>query len=691
MLLLKYQIRLCNYCLLFVILINLSVVNIKQLLTMKFNSFLCFATLLFLISALSLKNVNAANIKANPKKKSMVDYIEEYSRPSVDWYKGIMVEQAKEWEIMGYDVRETRSAAEGFEVMSEKVKNQQRKAFSHIHFHKSCSEVGHTPGMTIGTEQLDPSYRSKVQQCADPNDPQILSKCDKFNMRWNWAQYIGANEDYINNMPGFDADPFNKIPGNPLVMEPCNTLSNGAYYKCADVPGIRATRDSAGDEDLQQAAANMAYGSFYYHGHGDPSHWDDSRFADVVAMDLLFGIMFEQMLKKTCKNVDCMNDIYTAYFKEGDQHARQGMHALNDAEINKLLLTKMDEFGQEGKGFQTKYYTQEMADLAAKGKSFSSLYNKAPKYSTIVTGIVITWLRITFNRDIPFGVGDKLFDQVSSAIIEALVPKSKDKKKAKNIRDIIRNANLKVVSDVPEAFWKLTKMLQKFLSGMHFQEVKAGASIMKVFGRYDTCPFQPHSNWHRFSARLIQMIVHGINVDLDACGLKDKYSLWQKATIGSKVSANIAKMGSSTAGILSIARLGMEPKLQEGDKGFQHQVAVNEALRAAIEARVRSNNRKHHADYNSHKRRRLLSMDNAFLQRATVNKANAQEQKIMKAIQMKGGKQENGDTMKKKGDKKEKKELNWNSDYRNACNLGPRESSDNVYDNFVKPWVKASN
>ena len=33
-----------------------------------------------------------------------------------------MVEQAKEWEIMGYDVRETRSAAEGFEVMSEKVK-----------------------------------------------------------------------------------------------------------------------------------------------------------------------------------------------------------------------------------------------------------------------------------------------------------------------------------------------------------------------------------------------------------------------------------------------------------------------------------------------------------------------------------------------------------------------------------------
>ena len=199
MLLLKYQIRLCNYCLLFVILINLSVVNIKQLLTMKFNSFLCFATLLFLISALSLKNVNAANIKANPKKKSMVDYIEEYSRPSVDWYKGIMVEQAKEWEIMGYDVRETRSAAEGFEVMSEKVKKQQRKAFSHIHFHKSCSEVGHTPGMTIGTEQLDPSYRSKVQQCADPNDPQILSKCDKFNMRWNWDQYIGANEDYINN------------------------------------------------------------------------------------------------------------------------------------------------------------------------------------------------------------------------------------------------------------------------------------------------------------------------------------------------------------------------------------------------------------------------------------------------------------------------------------------------------------
>ena len=32
--------------------------------------------------------------------------------------------------------------------------------------------------------------------------------------------------------------------------------------------------------------------------------------------------------------------------------------------------------------------------------------------------------------------------------------------------------------------------------------------------------------------------------------------------------------------------------------------------------------------------------------------------------------------------------LDWNTDYRNACKRGPLESNDNVYDNYVKQWLK---
>ena len=32
--------------------------------------------------------------------------------------------------------------------------------------------------------------------------------------------------------------------------------------------------------------------------------------------------------------------------------------------------------------------------------------------------------------------------------------------------------------------------------------------------------------------------------------------------------------------------------------------------------------------------------------------------------------------------------LDWNTDYRNACRRGPLESNDNVYDNYVKQWLK---
>ena len=226
---------------------------------------------------------------------------------------------------------------------------------------------------------------------------------------------------------------------------------------------------------------------------------------------------------------------------------------------------------------------------------------------------------------------------------------------------------------------------------MHFQEVKAGASLLKVFGRYDTCPFVPHANWHRQSARLIQLIVRGVNEDLDKSGLKNKFSYWDKTTVVPDVLKSIPSMGSATGSIISIARLGMEPTLQEGSKGFEHQVKVNEGLREAIEKRVRSNRLAHHKDVQtglfSRRRRRPLSMSAALLERSA-------EQKV-------GNKRAMSHVMKVKNklspeakstlSRKERKNnvIDWNSDYRNACNRGPPESSDNVYDNYVKQWIKS--
>ena len=64
------------------------------------------------------------------------------------------------------------------------------------------------------------------------------------------------------------------------------------------------------------------------------------------------------------------------------------------------------------------------------------------------------------------------------------------------------------------------------------------------------------------------MINEGIYENLDTCGLKEKYSWWDKAKVPAQVSVNIPRIGSATAGILSIARLGLEPTLQEGSKGL---------------------------------------------------------------------------------------------------------------------------
>ena len=126
------------------------------------------------------------------------------------------------------------------------------------------------------------------------------------------------------------------------------------------------------------------------------------------------------------------------------------------------LLSSLDELTTQGKGFETTFLTKKFAANAASGKSVQSGFdNVVPRYTTSVTGIVLLWLRVTFNREIPMKKGDAIFDQVSSAIIDALVTKSKQKVKAKSIRDVIKTLNLKVVSNVPKAFVFLSKMLQK--------------------------------------------------------------------------------------------------------------------------------------------------------------------------------------------------------------------------------------
>ena len=45
------------------------------------------------------------------EKADFQEYLVEGSRPSIEWYQKKMVEDAEEWEYLGYDVREKREAA----------------------------------------------------------------------------------------------------------------------------------------------------------------------------------------------------------------------------------------------------------------------------------------------------------------------------------------------------------------------------------------------------------------------------------------------------------------------------------------------------------------------------------------------------------------------------------------------------
>ena len=99
-----------------------------------------------------------------------------------------MVEDAEEWEYLGYDVREHRETAEGFEHLSEKVQEQQRKAFATTKFMYKCNEFAHTPGIKVNAEQKTDAYRERI----DAECKTKIGKCVKNE----WAQYISTNEDF---------------------------------------------------------------------------------------------------------------------------------------------------------------------------------------------------------------------------------------------------------------------------------------------------------------------------------------------------------------------------------------------------------------------------------------------------------------------------------------------------------------
>ena len=639
-------------------------------------------------------NALVSRIKNGPTdedKASLAYYVKVTTRAGVDFYKQKLVAEAEDWEFMGYDVRDPRETVEGFEFLSESVKEQQRKAYRGVQFRKICNDRG--PPAIHPDASKNPNFKGRGKDVAEFKrelESSCFTNIGKKCVGTEWAVYLESNnDDYTSNMPLFKADPFNQIQGNQIVSEPCNSVSNGAFYMVADVDGIRADKNGNGDEDMQQAAANMAFGSFYYHGMGNSKFWDMSRKSDVLAMDYLFTMMFEKLLHKVCVDVACMNELYTIYLKEGDMHGDGGLFAKTDADLKRFLLNDKEEWGLEGKGFQTKHFTRMFGTESATGVTdFKWGKNSMPLYKTSVVGIVLLWLRTTFSAQIPSEKGNVMFKQVSMAVIEALVTKSADKARAFRIRDVIMGMNMKAVQNVPKAYITFTKMIQKFLGAKYFQEVDAGPSLLHVFGRYDTCPFQPHSTWHRQVARMTQLIVRGITVDLDAASLKDKLTNGDKVGMIARIVSNIPSMGAETLNIVNIARLALETKLHE--TGFAYQIEVNRGLRVAIDDKLHQSPR---PSFGSVSRRRRLLAD-ADLESALVNRASVKvdsEERVAFVLKSKSAIKDSIAKKKKKMKEEEGKTRitsTWNDGKRDVCKTGPQSSTSSIYDNFVEPWMK---
>ncbi|CAK0885551.1 unnamed protein product [Prorocentrum cordatum] len=339
-------------------------------------------------------------------------------------------------------------------------------------------------------------------------------------------------------------------PGLAL-KQPCNALSNAAFYQLALTVCSQPLPSIGGwpwDIEARAAANLLAFGSFAFHGNpfgGDdpPAGYDgpwspiSTQFLDVIGMQAYFYLLHQATVHSIVSPSTPADD-KTALLKIG----MDGY--LEDARVAVQDLTRI--------------FTQDPDTWKAEAEPLSQ---KMPEYMVSAVGTTLVALRAILHDEL-FGrsVAVAMYELACSSLVDALLGGAQSVKDtfcdgAGTFVTQLNAVTLNAPRDIAKAMGLLISGLQVFVEALFWQETKAKpVSYLDQWRQagvigptLEQCWLQPHSTWHRVCGYTTQRLTTLISQELPSEMLEPPLTEDQKHTSWRDAAGVAAKECASSA------------------------------------------------------------------------------------------------------------------------------------------------
>lgn len=368
---------------------------------------------------------------------------------------------------------------------------------------------------------------------------------------------VNTSETIIGSAAAVVMSSFARDAPGLSLKQPCNALSNAAFYQLALTVCSEPLPSIGGwtwDIEARAAANLLAFGSFAFHGNpfggaDPPAGYDgpwspiSTHFLDVIGMQVYFYLLHQATVHSIVSPSTPTED-KVGLLKIGVDGY------LEDARVAVQNLTRVFTQGPETWKAEAEPLAQQM-----------------PTYTVSAVGTTLILLRAMLHDEL-FGrpVAMAMYELICSGLVDALLGGIQSVKDtfcdgASTFVSQLNAVTLTAPRDIAKALGLFISALSVFVEALFWQENKVKPlnyldqwRQARVIGpTLEQCWLQPHSNWHRVCGYTTQRFTTLVSQELPREMLEppltedQKHAAWRDAAA---VAANFQAFANLFSGIL---------------------------------------------------------------------------------------------------------------------------------------------
>lgn len=379
------------------------------------------------------------------------------------------------------------------------------------------SVPGGTTNPWVGAADLWEAQELIYRQLGETAGPHIWR-------RQGWIEHDPiANNKTVLGLSATLSAPMSSIGAQSSLQQPCNALSNAAFFEVSLTACEMTLSDFGGSwpwrDEIIAAGALMAFGSFAMHGNpvyttnaDDPlNNVYDTGMMDRVSMDVLFFGFHQAAVRFMAVDPNDPNLGVILGVLQGSP---------DDPETRGLCqLTPGCTYGDAREAIRL--YEQVLAGPPSGWGVVNDMRYSVPEYRIAAVAMTLMAIRGIVNDELFGAVAPEGFALVCSVIVDALVTpdsarvlaQSKYCNKEGNYSKAVNAVKWRVPKDIAKCMALFVEVLEALIEGMYWQETLVQPSgyldpflqnqVVNVTG----CWRQTHGNWHRVAAQMMKKLM----------------------------------------------------------------------------------------------------------------------------------------------------------------------------------------